>query len=81
MKNQLRWMLLSFRGRLRRSTFWWALIWVCAAFAALFAALDQTLGYASTLILYPPFLWALAALCTKRLHETAASRRFGSWRC
>ena len=73
MQKQLLWLFFSFRGRLRRAPFWWSLIWASAAFALLFAALDAALGYGGTLLLYPPYFWALAALGTKRLHDRGKS--------
>jgi uncharacterized membrane protein YhaH (DUF805 family) len=73
MRKQLLWLYFSFRGRLRRAAFWWSLVSASVAFAALFAALDATLGYASTLLVYPPYFWALAALGTKRLHDRGKS--------
>ncbi len=73
MLKQLRWLLFSFRGRLARAPFWWAGVWLWLVFIALFVALDKTLGYGSTLIIYPPLLWALAALCVKRMHDRGKS--------
>ena len=84
MQKQLLWLFFSFRGRLRRAAFWWSLVWASVAFAVLFAALDAALGYGSTLLLYPPYFWALAALGTKRLHDRGKRRSgsSGSWcRC
>jgi len=66
-------LLFSFGTRIPRSTFWWALLWSSVAFMLLFAILDRTAGYASTLILYPPFIWVLAALATKRLRDRGKS--------
>jgi uncharacterized membrane protein YhaH (DUF805 family) len=72
----MRRLLLSFRGRLQRSRFWLATVLVWAAFIVLFIALEQLAGRASTLALYPPFLWALLALAVKRYHDL---ERSGWW--
>jgi uncharacterized membrane protein YhaH (DUF805 family) len=66
-------LLFSFGTRIPRSTFWWALLWLGVAFILLFVILDRSTGYASTLILYPPLAWALAALATKRLRDRGKS--------
>ncbi len=55
-------------GRLRRRDYWLALAgaWLVFAFAFIaLAALSTTL----TLVLYPPFLWILFALTSRRLHD------------
>lgn len=66
-------LLFSFSGRIPRSTFWWTLMWLGFAFIVLFVFPDKTAGYAITLILYPPFLGALAALATKLLRDRGKS--------
>jgi uncharacterized membrane protein YhaH (DUF805 family) len=73
MLKQLGWVMFSFRSRLARSSFWWACLWLWILFILLFVALDKTVGYMSTLALYPPLLWALAALCVKRMHDRGKS--------
>lgn len=73
MQKHLLWLFFSFRGRLCRAAFWWSLVWASVAFAVFFAALDSALGYGSTLLLYPLYFWALAALCTKRLQDRGKS--------
>jgi len=62
-------LLFSFRGRLPRSTFWWAAILVGAAFVALMVALEATSGQKASLVLYPPLFWIAAALAVKRLRD------------
>ena len=63
----------SFRGRLSRATFWWALLLAVAVFVVLFVFLDSAIGRGATWILYPPLLWAGFALAVKRLHDRAKS--------
>ena len=64
---------VSFRGRLRRSSFWLAGLCLGGVFAGLFALFDAWIGRGSTLVLYPAFYWAALALCTKRLHDRGKS--------
>jgi uncharacterized membrane protein YhaH (DUF805 family) len=62
-------LLFSFRGRMPRSAFWWAMLLAGAAFAALLVGLESALGRQASLVLYPPFFWAMAALAIKRLRD------------
>ncbi len=66
-------LLLSCRGRIARATFWWAVILAGILFVVLFVILDMSVSYASTLVLYPPFAWVLAALVVKRMHDRGHS--------
>jgi len=52
-------------------------MWI--AFAILFVFLEDSLGRASTWVLYPPFLWSLAALIVKRLHDRGRSAASLLW--
>ena len=40
-----------------------------AAFVVLFVFLDSMIGRAATWILYPPYLWMLASVVTRRLRD------------
>jgi uncharacterized membrane protein YhaH (DUF805 family) len=71
--------LFSFKSRLARSPFWWFSLTAWAAFAVLFVFLEDSLGRPSTLILYPPFLWILAALAVKRLHDRGHGALYLAW--
>jgi uncharacterized membrane protein YhaH (DUF805 family) len=71
--QQLRRLLLSFQGRIPRSTFWWGSLCLGVVFVVLLTVLEQGFGRASPLILYPPVFWAVAALATKRLHDRGKS--------
>ena len=62
-------LIFSGQGRVRRSTFWLAMSGLWAAFVLSFVLLEASLGRPSTLLLYPPFFWALGALLRKRLHD------------
>jgi uncharacterized membrane protein YhaH (DUF805 family) len=68
--------LFVFRGRVSRGTYLGCTALLAAAFVVLFVFLDAVAGYASTLVLYPPFLGSLAALTVKRLHD----RGHSAWR-
>ena len=63
----------SFRGRLRRSSFWLASLGVVAVFTALFVATEAAVGRPATLALYPPFFWSSAALMVRRWHDRGRS--------
>jgi uncharacterized membrane protein YhaH (DUF805 family) len=65
--------LFGFRHRLTRQAFWWWSVALWAVFAILFVFLSNSLGRASTWILYPPFFWILLALMVKRLHDRGLS--------
>ena len=62
-------LLFSFRERMPRSTFWWSLLLLGAAFVALLVLLEALFGRPASLVLYPPFFWAVAALATRRLRD------------
>lgn len=63
----------SLRGRIARSTFWWAGLALAAVFVVLYVFLDTVSGNPSTLVLYPPLFWGTAALAVKRLHDRGDS--------
>ncbi len=64
-------LLVTFRGRLSRGSYW--LVMGVTLIAGLVAQvfLESTLGRRATLPLYPPLYWALLALSIKRLHDCA----------
>jgi uncharacterized membrane protein YhaH (DUF805 family) len=62
-------LLFSFGGRIPRSTFWWTALLLAFTFVVLLIFLETMFGRQSSLVLYPPFFWALAALATKRLRD------------
>jgi uncharacterized membrane protein YhaH (DUF805 family) len=61
------------RGRIPRSTFWFAVLFVWAAFIVAFLVLEANVSRASTLILYPLFFWTMFALAAKRYHDLGRS--------
>jgi len=71
--ERLRGLLFSFPGRISRGTFWGASIAVGSAFVASLLILESALGRRSSLVLYPPFLWAMAALLAKRMRDRGRS--------
>jgi uncharacterized membrane protein YhaH (DUF805 family) len=66
-------LFFSPRGRIARSTYWLACIALIVVFAAAFITLESVAGRSSTLVLYPPLLWAALALAIKRCHDRAKS--------
>ena len=62
-------LLFSFKGRVARSTFWGAALVLGFSFVVLLVFLETQFGRNSSLILYPPFFWAMAAISSKRLHD------------
>lgn len=67
--TRLRSLLKSSRGRIPRSTFWYTMLGLWAAFVVLFVVLDVVLGRTSTLLLYVPFYWSLFTVSAKRYHD------------
>jgi uncharacterized membrane protein YhaH (DUF805 family) len=61
--------LFAFRGRIARGSFWRTQLTLGAAFLVLFVFLEEMLGRASTLALYPFFFWIAAAAAVKRLRD------------
>ena len=61
------------RGRIPRSTYWRAVLFVWVAFIVAFLALEANVSRASTLALYPPLFWVLLALSAKRYHDLGRS--------
>jgi uncharacterized membrane protein YhaH (DUF805 family) len=69
-------LLLSLKGRVPRATFWYATLGAWAAFVVLFLLFETAFGRASTLLLYPPLLWAVFAVSGKRYHDRDKSARW-----
>jgi uncharacterized membrane protein YhaH (DUF805 family) len=70
-------LLLSFRGRISRSTFWLAILSLGLTFVVLLILIEKIFGRASSLALYPPFfgpspLWSPSGC------ETEANLQSGS---
>ena len=68
--------LFSVRGRTPRAGFWLIALAVGVAFVVLFVFLEDAFGRATTLLLYPPYLWLLAAAAVRRLHDRGRSAWF-----
>jgi uncharacterized membrane protein YhaH (DUF805 family) len=66
----------TWRGRLRRRSYW-AMAAVCGlAFVLLFVAIENLAGRGATLLLYPPLFATLLSQSIRRLHDQA---RGGGW--
>ena len=66
-------LLLSFRGRIPRSTFLVTTVLLGLVFVLLLISIETVFGRASSLVLYPPFFWAFAAVVTKRMRDQGKS--------
>ncbi|MEW9624767.1 DUF805 domain-containing protein [Rhodanobacter geophilus] len=64
---------IEWRGRMGRLAFLWRLAAAATVFVVLFVFLESVAGYASTLVLYPPFFAVLSSLAVRRLHDSARS--------
>ncbi len=72
-------LLFSFRGRIARAVFWCAGLGLVLLFVLLLVTLEQAFGRAASLAIYPPFLWMMAALWTKRLRDRGRSPAWLLW--
>jgi len=66
---------LRWRGRLRRSSFFWMLLASAAVFTVLYVFIDG-LDHTASLVLYPPAFAVWLSLMVRRLHDQARS---GGW--
>jgi len=73
MKRDLARLLFSTRGRLSRAPFWWTALALDAGFVLLFVVIDEIVGQAATLVIYPFTLWIGFALCAKRMRDRGRS--------
>lgn len=62
-------LLFSPTGRLTRRVFWPLSLAAWLTFVLLYQGLEATFGSASTLVVYPIFIWVLWALCCKRYRD------------
>ena len=69
MNRLLAW--FTWRGRLRRRSFWWMATVAAAAFVLLFLGLGQLFGRNATWLLYPPLFATLLSQSVRRLHDQA----------
>jgi uncharacterized membrane protein YhaH (DUF805 family) len=66
----------TWRGRLRRRSFWWMALCAGTVFVLLYLALERLLGAGATFVLYPPLFATLLSQSVRRLHDQA---RAGGW--
>ncbi len=64
---------VRWKSRLRRRNFLWMACCATAVFVVLYVFLQRTLGEASTLLLYPPYVAVIVSLSVRRLHDQALS--------
>ena len=63
-------------GRLARGSFFWRLLLILVLFVLASALLKPLAGAVSVWLANPVALWALAAACTRRLHDRGLSGRW-----
>lgn len=66
-------LLFSFRGRVRRADWWYAVLLILSVFTVLYVALDAVGARAVSWVLYPPLYWATLAVSAKRYHDLGRS--------
>ena len=66
-------LFFSFRGRVRRSDYWYAALVVLSVFVVWFIALERMFGRGATWILYAPLYWSMLAISMKRYHDIGRS--------
>jgi uncharacterized membrane protein YhaH (DUF805 family) len=66
-------LLLSFRGRIARGTFWGGALLLAFGYSVLYVYLRAEVSAAATLLLLPVLFWIAAALAVKRLHDRGRS--------
>ncbi len=75
-KLPVSYLLFTNRGRINRTTFWTAALFIWTSFYILFNLLSYTVSYTATWLIYPILFWALLSTATKRLHD---SNRSAHW--
>lgn len=75
-KLPVSYLLFSRRGRINRMTYWTASLFIWTTFYVLFTAIEYSISYSATWIIYPLLYWALYCTANKRLHDIGLS---GYW--
>ncbi len=75
-KLPVTYLLLTFKGRIDRITYWLASIFMWSNFYVFIKTLNYFFGYTSTLLVYPLMLWGILAVSTKRLHDIGLRGRW-----
>ncbi len=82
MQNPLRktlpvtFLLLTFKGRINRLTYWYASLLMLSNFYVFYKTFSYLLGVWGTIPFYPLMLWGVLAVSAKRFHDTGKS---GYW--
>ncbi len=69
-------LFFSFRGRVARGDFWYAVLVILSVFIVLSIAYDSVVGRTGAWLLHVPLYWAFFALAIKRYHDIGRS---GIW--
>lgn len=72
-KLPVSYLMFTYWGRINRSTYWQAAIFIWLAFYVLYNLIEYVFGSQATFILYPLLFWTLVATATKRLHDVGKS--------
>lgn len=66
-------LLLNYKGRINRSTYWIASLFMWSNFYIFFQSLNYFFGLTGTWIVYPLMLWGVCAVSAKRFHDIGKS--------
>lgn len=66
-------LLLNYKGRINRTTYWLASLFMWSNFYVFFQSLTYFFGLTATWIVYPLMLWGICAVSAKRFHDTNRS--------
>ena len=72
-KLPVSYLLFTTKGRISRLRYWTASLFIWATFYVLFNALEYSISYSATWVIYPLLFWTLFATATKRLHDSNKS--------
>lgn len=72
-KLPVSYLLFTSRGRIDRLTFLTCQLLIWSGFYILFQVFSFTLGYTSTLLIYPLLFWALYCTYSKRIHDSGST--------
>jgi uncharacterized membrane protein YhaH (DUF805 family) len=68
-------LLLNYKGRINRSNYWIASLFMWSNFYVFYQTLNYLFGLSGTWIVYPLMFWGICAVSTKRFHDTNRSGR------
>ena len=72
-KLPVSYLMLTYIGRINRTTYWHGVVFIWLAFYVLYNLIEYILGTDATIFLYPFLFWSLFATAMKRLHDVGKS--------